>query len=160
VLPEEAGIGAAPPVRASFESVANRSAPAISPISLAAVSGPHPRSFSLRGVAFDERGQLCLELADASGARGDQAHELARDPHARGLLCASEPAGGVPEPLGGVERPGRDLQLGPEIVQVPAQPLLIAGARVDQVLAMVDEQADIERRAVQVRAGEVLEPFP
>jgi hypothetical protein len=45
-------------------------------------------------------------------------------------------------------------------VQVPAQPLLIAGARVDQVLAMVDEQADIERRAVQVRAGEVLEPFP
>ena len=50
VLPEEAGIGALPPVRASFESVADRSAPAISPISLAAVSGPQPRSASSCGA--------------------------------------------------------------------------------------------------------------
>jgi hypothetical protein len=47
---EEAGIGAAPPVRASLASVANRSAPAISPIGLAAVSGPHPRSASSCGA--------------------------------------------------------------------------------------------------------------
>ena len=50
VLPEEAGIGAAPPVRASLASVAKRSAPAISPISFAAVSGPQPRSASSCGA--------------------------------------------------------------------------------------------------------------
>jgi hypothetical protein len=42
--PELAGIGAMPPARASLASVAKRSAPAISPTSLAAVSGPQPRS--------------------------------------------------------------------------------------------------------------------
>jgi hypothetical protein len=49
-VPVEARIGAAPPVRASLASVANRSAPAISPISLAAVSGPQPRSASSCGA--------------------------------------------------------------------------------------------------------------
>jgi hypothetical protein len=34
VLPEDAGIGAAPLVRASLASLVNRSAPAISPISV------------------------------------------------------------------------------------------------------------------------------
>jgi hypothetical protein len=62
-------------VRASFASVLKRSAPAISPISLAAVSGPQPRSAS-----SDERCELWLEFADAGGARGDLAHQLARDP--------------------------------------------------------------------------------
>ena len=34
---------------------------------------------------------------------------------------------------------------------MPAQPLLIAAADCDEVLAMVDQQADVKRRAVQVR---------
>jgi AAA domain len=41
---ELAGIGAIPAARANLASVAKRSAPAISPTSLAAVSGPQPRS--------------------------------------------------------------------------------------------------------------------
>src|SRR5918999_631921 len=44
VLPELAGMGAIPAARASLASVAKRSAPAISPTSLAAVSGPQPGS--------------------------------------------------------------------------------------------------------------------
>jgi hypothetical protein len=50
----------------------------------------------LRRVAFDERGELALEFADAFGVGGDLAHELARDPHAGGLLGAGEAAGGFP----------------------------------------------------------------
>ena len=66
--PEEAGIGAEPAVRASLASVAKRSTPAISPISLAAVSdaaaalGEQPRRE--RG---DERGELALERVDRRG---------------------------------------------------------------------------------------------
>jgi hypothetical protein len=41
---------------------------------------------------------------------------------------------------------------------MPAQPLLAGGACGDQIFAMVDQQANVERRAVQVRAGEVLDP--
>lgn len=51
VLPDEAGIGAAPASRASLASVAKRSAPAISPISLAAVSAPQPASASSCGAS-------------------------------------------------------------------------------------------------------------
>ena len=40
---------------------------------------------------------------------------------------------------------------------MPAQPLLVPGSSRDQVLAMVDEQANVECRAVQVRAREVVE---
>src|SRR5437868_4193691 len=42
VRPELAGIGAIPAARASLASLAKRSAPAISPTSLAAGSGPQP----------------------------------------------------------------------------------------------------------------------
>ena len=42
---------------------------------------------------------------------------------------------------------------------MPAQPLLIAAAGGDQVLAVVDQQANVERGAVQVRAGELLDSF-
>ena len=63
-------------------------------------------------------------------------------------LGASEAAGDLPKPLAGVQRPGWDLELGPEVVQMPAQPLLVGGAGGDQILAMVDQQANVERRAV------------
>jgi hypothetical protein len=42
VLPELTGIGGMPPVRARLASVAKRWAPAISPITLPAVSAPKP----------------------------------------------------------------------------------------------------------------------
>jgi hypothetical protein len=54
----EAGIGAVPLVRASLASVPKRSAPAISPISFAAVSGPQPLGEQLRGVGRNQLGEL------------------------------------------------------------------------------------------------------
>jgi hypothetical protein len=42
---------------------------------------------------------------------------------------------------------------------VPAQPPLILAAGGDQVLAMVDQQPNIERRAVRVRPRQVLDPL-
>ena len=52
MLPELMGIGAMPAARASLASVANRPAPAISPMSLAAVSGPKPGSVSRCGASW------------------------------------------------------------------------------------------------------------
>jgi hypothetical protein len=49
VLPELAGIGAVPAWRAKHASVRNRSAPAVWPMRIAAVTGPHPRSVSSCG---------------------------------------------------------------------------------------------------------------
>src|SRR5918911_415645 len=92
----------------------------------------------LRRVAFNEHRELSLELADALGARGDLANELARYPHACGLLGAGQAAGRLAQPLGCIERAVRDLELRPEVVQMPAQSLLIAAASCDEILAMVD----------------------
>ncbi len=60
----------------------------------------------LPGVASDERCQLRFELADPWGLGRDLAHELASDPHARGLVGAGEAASDLPEPLIGCPGPG------------------------------------------------------
>jgi hypothetical protein len=52
VLAELTGIGATPAARASLASLANLPAPAISPTSLAAVSGPKPGSESSCGAIW------------------------------------------------------------------------------------------------------------
>jgi hypothetical protein len=44
------------------------------------------------------------------------------------------------------------LELGPQVVQVPAQPLLILGAGAHEIVAVIREQADIERPSVQMRS--------
>jgi hypothetical protein len=42
-------MGGVPVIRANFAAVAKRSAPAVSPITCAAVSGPHPTQASSAG---------------------------------------------------------------------------------------------------------------
>ena len=54
ILAELTGIGATPAARASLASVLNRPAPAISPTSLAAVSGPNPGSEPAAAHLCDE----------------------------------------------------------------------------------------------------------
>ena len=49
MLPELVGMGAVPVIRANLEAVGNRCAPAVSPIALAAMSGPQPGMVSSRG---------------------------------------------------------------------------------------------------------------
>jgi hypothetical protein len=63
VRPELAGIGAIPAARASLASVAKRSAPAISPTSLAAVSGPQPRSATSSGATRATRSAISVSSA-------------------------------------------------------------------------------------------------
>src|SRR5436305_1236216 len=73
-LPLEAGIGATPAIRASLACERKRSIPAISAISLAAVSGPTPGSESRRG---------CWPRTSSSSSRSSAAarHQLRRDAH-------------------------------------------------------------------------------
>jgi hypothetical protein len=72
VLPELTGIGARPAARASLASLLKRPAPAISPTSLAAVSGPTPGSESSWGRELGD------ELGDLGLQRGDRVGQLAQ----------------------------------------------------------------------------------
>ena len=63
VLPELTGIGAMPAARASLASLEKRCAPAISPISLPAVSGPKPGSASSCGATWATRSAISASSA-------------------------------------------------------------------------------------------------
>jgi hypothetical protein len=91
VLPELTGIGAIPPARASLASLAKRCAPAISPISLPAASGPKPGSASNRGAAWTMSSAICrLERVDGLRQLAQAAQLVARDPDPRGVLGAGD----------------------------------------------------------------------
>ncbi len=100
VLAELAGIGATPAARASLADVAKRWAPAISPTSLATVSGPKPGSFEqLRRDLPDELGDLTLKSVDGVGELAHAPQLIAGDPHAHRLLSPGQAAGDAGAPL-------------------------------------------------------------
>src|SRR3954468_11880577 len=100
VLPELAGIGATPAARASLAAVAKRWAPAISPTSLAAISGPNPGSLSSsRRDLRHELGDLALEPVDRERELAQAAQLVAGDPHAHRLLGARQPPADPRAPL-------------------------------------------------------------
>src|SRR4051794_19597845 len=138
VLPELAGIGATPAARASLAAVAKRWPPAISPTSLAAISGPNPGSVSSwRRELADEFGDLALELADRERELAQAAQLVACDPDAHRLLGAGQAPTDSRAPLLREQRAARQLQLGPEVVQVPEQPAVELDAVADQAFAVV-----------------------
>ena len=53
-----------------------------------------------------------------------------------------------------IKAAGGQLELGPAVVQQPAQPALDAGPLADEVLAMIQQQLDLARRALQGRHGQ------
>jgi hypothetical protein len=90
-------------------------------------------------VGLDQHEQLLLERVHLAGQRADLADLIARDPHAgAGGHAAQEPVD--PAELARLleraplERP---LELGRELEQVPAQPVLRSRALGDEVLAVV-----------------------
>jgi hypothetical protein len=87
VLPELAGIGAAPAARASLAGVAKRWAPAISPTK------------ELRRDLLHEFGDLALEPADRLGELARATQLVARDPDAHRRLGASQAPGDPRAPL-------------------------------------------------------------
>jgi hypothetical protein len=52
----------------------------------------------------------------------------------------------------------RQVELGPAVVEEPAQPVLDPRALRDQVLAVVEQQLDLARRALELGAGSVSMP--
>ena len=160
VLPELTGIGATPAARASLASVAKRWAPAISPTSLAAVSGPKPGSVSSCGAIWATRSAIsALERLDRLGELADAAQLVAGDADAHRLLGAREPAGDPRAPAAVEQRAARQLQLGPEVVQMPLQRVVERDALADQPLAVIDEQPQVELGTVQLRGRQRVQAF-
>ena len=106
----------------------------------------------------DEGASSRFERVDGAGELADASQLIARDPDPRGLLGAGEAAGETLGPVHGDQAAGRDLELGPEVVQVPAQVVDQPCARVDQPLAMIDEQPDVELDPGELRDRQRLDP--
>ena len=87
VLPELTGIGATPAARASLASLANLLAPAISPTSLAAVSGGSRAGEQMRRELGDKLGDLGLERLDRLRKLADAA-QLVRAIRTR-IVCSA-----------------------------------------------------------------------
>jgi hypothetical protein len=64
---------------------------------------------------------------------------------------AAQPAGDALLPAAVDQRPFGDLELGPEVMQPPAQVVDQRGALSDQPLAMVSEVTDLKRALIQLR---------
>ena len=156
--PEDAGIGAAPESRASLASLAKRAMPAISPISLAAISVPQPGSAASRGAtAVTSAASSCsrsviarvssrtrLSSSRATRTRADCSLRARR--RAR-RCCQRRPVSA---------RDGISSS-GPEVVQLPAQIVDQRGALLDEPIAVIDEQPDVELGAGQLRDRQRLE---
>jgi hypothetical protein len=97
---------------------------------------------------------LLLQGGGALGAVADRPHQLAGDPHAGPLLGAGELSGNPLQPEGPVQAAGRQLQLGPEVVQMPAQALLVFRSGLDQILAVVEQQPQLKGVVVEMGGGQ------
>src|SRR6185295_6664124 len=97
---------------------------------------------------------LTLELRCAACAVPDRTDQLAADADASALLRAGEPASDPIEPDDAIQATRRQLEVGPEVVQVPAQALLVFGARPDEILAVVEQQLQIQGRLVEMGDGQ------
>jgi len=118
VRPEDAGIGGAPAVRASFASVAERLTPAISPSSLAVISVPQPRSASSLGASAETSVASSLLVPVSSRMRRSSSRVVRTR-----ALCSARVSWLLRRVCqwAVLSARGGDLVLGPEVVQVPAQ---------------------------------------
>ena len=158
--PEDAGIGAAPESRASLASLAKRAMAGDLADQLGRDQRPAAR---VRGEPWrdrcDERGEFLLEAGDRAGELADAVELVARDADTRGLLAACQAPGEALLPTQAGERAQRDLELGPEVVQLPAQIVGQRGALLDEPIAVIDEQANVELGAGELRERQRLKAF-
>src|SRR4051794_21115005 len=154
VLPELAGIGATPAARASLAAVAKRCAPATSPTSLAAISGPNPGWASNCGAIWATSTVISRSSWLIAAVSSRRRRSSSRDPNAHRLLRAGEPPADAGTPLLREQRAARQPQLGPQIVQMPQQRVVELDAMTDQPFAVIDQQPQVEFRSVQVRGRE------
>src|SRR3954462_2688589 len=151
VLSELAGIGATPAARASLAAVAKRCAPAISPTSLAAVSGPNPGSLSSCGASCaTSSGDLALEPGDGLGELAQPAQLVARDPDTHRLLGPGQAPRDPRAPLLREQGATWQPQLGPGVVEGPELLAMKVNAVTPEPFAVVDEEAEVEHGSVQM----------
>jgi hypothetical protein len=108
----------------------------------------------------DQVGQLGLQRVDRPGELADAAKLVTRDPDAGQLSGTSETAVDAVLPDRGDQCPRWDLELGPKVVQVPAQIVNQRRALRDQSFAMIDQQPNIELTPGQLRDRKRLECPP
>ena len=92
-----------------------------------------------------------LECRDRARELADALELVASDSDARGLLGALQSPGEALLPARAGEGAQRDLELGPEVVQLPAQIVDQRGALLDEPFAVIDEQPDIELGPSELR---------
>src|SRR3954468_12310308 len=161
VLPELTGIGASPAARASLASLAKRAAPAISPTSLAAVSGPKPGSASNWGAIWATRWAISPSSALIVCVSSRRRRSSSRAIRTRIVCSARATRRRDPgAPLHREQRAAGERELGPEVVQVPLQRVVEAHALADQTLAMIDQQPQVELGPGKLRDRQRAEAFP
>src|SRR3954468_10779101 len=108
----------------------------------------------------DERGELVLEVGDRARELADAIELVARNADASGLLGARQAPREALRPTLGGECAQRDLELGPEVVQLPAQIVDQCGALFNEHVAWIDEQPDVYLGSGQLRDRQSVEAFP
>jgi hypothetical protein len=108
----------------------------------------------------DEQRQFLFECVDGAGELADATQLIACDAHARGLRGARETAREPLWPVHGHQAAGRDLEFGPEVVEVPAQVVDQPRPCRDEPLAMVDEQPDVKLDSGELRDRQRLDSVP
>ena len=158
MLPELTGIGATPLARASLASVEKRCAPAISPISLPAVNGPKPGSASSCGATWATSSAIspssALMVWESSRMRRSSSRAILTR-----VVCSARARrrADACRPLLVEQRAAGQLQLGPDVVQVPEQVVVERDADPDEPFAVIDEQPDVELNAGQLGDRQALQ---
>ena len=157
--PEDAGIGATPAWRAKLASV--RTAPRRRSADQGH-RGQRPAAHlgeQLGALSGDQDQQISLQRLHLAGEGADLSDLFARDPDARTGWDSSQPPVDLLEHSRLLERAAFEgaLELGAERDQVPAQPVLRAGALGDEILAVIREKSDLHRPLIQVGGREAID---
>jgi hypothetical protein len=112
-------------------------------------------------VDTHQRDQLTLELIGTAGELANATDELGGDPHPRGSFERAQPPRDALECASAVQVTRRDarLELGTEIDEVPPKAVDDPGALGHEVVAVVAQQADLERLAIENGGWKALDPF-
>jgi hypothetical protein len=114
-----------------------------------------------RAVSFDQRFDFGAQLAPLDGDLSDPLQDQFRDANLRAAWQTCEPAGDSLADLRVVKARWGELgfKLRRELHEVPTQPVRQAAAFGHDLVAVVVEDADLERLLVQVRDRERFGPF-
>jgi hypothetical protein len=130
------------------------------PTSLAAVSGPNPGWESSCGAIVVTSWAIsrssALMACESSRIRGSSSRG---DADAHGLLSARQAPGDAWCPTAVEQRAARQLELGPEIVQMPLQRAVERDALANESFAVIDQQPQIQLGPIQMRDREGLHAF-